>query len=139
MALLPDTSTNEITSISDTNIQPNKTYKMLINDDKITGNITNDIQAVEQACYKILNTERYKYVIYTWGYGNELNTLFGKPMPYVLAEIPRMIREALLYDDRVNDVVNFDLSNDKRGNVLAKFTVKTNYGDISMSKGVEVN
>lgn len=135
MALLPDTSLNEITEFKIKN-QPNKTYKMLIDDEKIIGD-TDDLEAIEQACYKVLNTERYQYVIYSWNYGIELQDLFGKPIPYVFSELPRRIREALIQDDRVSDVTNFDLSNQK-GNVLAKFEVVTEKGIIKMEKGVQV-
>ncbi len=135
MALLPDTSLNEIPEFKIKN-QPNKTYKMLIDDEKIIGD-TDDLEAIEQACYKILNTERYQYVIYGWNYGIELQALFGKPIPYVFSELPRRIREALIQDDRVSDVTNFDLSNQK-GNVLATFEVVTEKGIIKMEKGVQV-
>ena len=135
MALLPDTSLNEITEFKIKN-QPNKTYKMLIDDEKIIGD-TDDLEAIEQACYKVLNTERYRYVIYSWNYGIELQDLFGKPIPYVFSELPRRIREALIQDDRVSDVTNFNLSNQK-GNVLAKFEVVTEKGIIKMEKGVQV-
>lgn len=135
MALLPNTSLNEITEFK-IKTQPNKTYKMLIEDEKVLGN-TDDLEAIEQACYKVLNTERYQYVIYSWNYGIELQDLFGKPIPYVFSELPRRIREALIQDDRVSDVTNFDLSNQK-GNVLAKFEVVTEKGIIKMEKGVQV-
>ena len=132
MALLPDASLNEIAEFK-IKTQPNKTYKMLIEDEKVLGN-TDDLEAIEQACYKVLNTERYQYVIYSWNYGVELQDLFGKPIPYVFSELPRRIREALIQDDRVSDVTNFDLSNQK-GNVLAKFEVVTEKGIIKMEKG----
>lgn len=135
MALLPNTSLNEITEFK-IKTQPNKTYKMLIEDKKVLGD-TDDLEAIEQACYKVLNTERYQYVIYSWNYGIELQDLFGKPIPYVFSELPRRIREALIQDDRVSDVTNFDLSNQK-GNVLAKFEVVTEKGIIKMEKGVQV-
>ena len=109
---------------------------MLIDDEKIIGD-TDDLEAIEQACYKVLNTERYRYVIYSWNYGIELQDLFGKPIPYVFSELPRRIREALIQDDRVSDVTNFNLSNQK-GNVLAKFEVVTEKGIIKMEKGVQV-
>lgn len=135
MALLPDASLNEIAEFK-IKTQPNKTYKMLIEDEKVLGD-TDDLEAIEQACYKVLNTERYRYVIYSWNYGVELQDLFGKPIPYVFSELPRRIREALIQDDRVSDVTNFDLSNQK-GNVLAKFEVVTEKGIIKMEKGVQV-
>lgn len=135
MALLPDASLNEIAEFK-IKTQPNKTYKMLIEDEKVLGD-TGELEAIEQACYKVLNTERYRYVIYSWNYGIELQDLFGKPIPYVFSELPRRIREALIQDDRVSDVRNFDLSNQK-GNVLAKFEVVTEKGIIKMEKGVQV-
>lgn len=116
--------------------QPNLTYQMKIDEEKIYGKI-NHLSAVEQACYKILNTERYQYVIYSWGYGIELQELFGKPIPYVFAELPRRISEALCYDDRVKEVTNFELSH-KKGEVLAKFEVITAYGVIKLQKEVTV-
>ena len=140
MALLPDTATDEsgAISVAMTPTQPNKTYKMMIDTDRIQGTITDDLEAVKQAIYKIINTERYKFLIYSWDYGIELEDLFGKPIPYVLPEIPRRIKEALTQDDRVDDVLGFDLSYDRKGNVLAKFTVVTIYGSVEVEKVVNV-
>lgn len=134
MALLPETANTS----AELNVesQPNKSYKMMIDDEKVHGTVDN-LEAVEQACYKVLNTERYQHVIYSWNYGVELQDLFGKPIPYVFSELPRRIREALTQDDRVNDVIDFDLSHDK-GDVLAKFKVVTNRGVIEMQKGVRI-
>jgi hypothetical protein len=142
MSLLPDTTssdTGNAIAIATQESYPNKTYKMQIDSEHIAGTITDALQAVEQAVYKILNTERYKHVIYSWNYGVELEELFGKPMPYVLPEIPRRIREALIQDDRINDVVDFDLSYTNDGSVLAKFTVETIYGELQAEKAVKVS
>lgn len=137
MGFLPQgTDTDLNINIATTSIVPNKSYRMKIADEKILGNI-DELDAIAQACYKILNTERYQYVIYSWNYGIELQDLFGKPIPYVYSELPRRIKEALTQDDRINSVEDFELSYDK-GNVLAKFTVKTNLGNIEMEKVVNI-
>ena len=137
MGFLPQgTDTDLNINIATTSIVPNKSYRMKIADEKILGNI-DELDSIAQACYKILNTERYQYVIYSWNYGIELQDLFGKPIPYVYSELPRRIKEALTQDDRINSVEDFELSYDK-GNVLAKFTVKTNLGNIEMEKGVNI-
>lgn len=140
MALLPDTATDEsgAISVAMTPTQPNKTYKMIIDTDRIQGTITDDLEAVKQAIYKIINTERYKFLIYSWNYGIELENLFGKPIPYVLPEIPRRIKEALTQDDRIKDVLGFDLTYNRKGDVLAKFTVVTIYGNLEIEKVVNV-
>lgn len=137
MGFLPQGTDKDLNiNIATTSIVPNKSYRMKIADEKILGNI-DELDAIAQACYKILNTERYQYVIYSWNYGIELQDLFGKPIPYVYSELPRRIKEALTQDDRINSVEDFELSYDK-GNVLAKFTVKTNLGNIEMEKGVNI-
>jgi len=136
VALLPAASSGSTSTALTVETQPNKSYKMLVDDEKVLGTV-DDLVAIEQACYKILNTERYQYVIYSWNYGVELQDLFGKPIPYVFSELPRRIREALTQDDRVSDVTDFDLSHSK-GDVLAKFKVVTASGVIEMQKGVRI-
>ena len=140
MALLPDTATDEsgAISVAMTPTQSNKTYKMMIDTDRIQGTIMDDLEAVKQAIYKIINTERYKFLIYSWNYGVELEDLFGKPIPYVLPEIPRRMKEALTQDDRIKDVLGFDLTYNRKGDVLAKFTVVTIYGNLEIEKVVNV-
>lgn len=136
MGFLPQGTTSAINVAVASEQMPNKSYRMKIADEKIIGNI-DELEAIAQACYKILNTERYQYVIYSWNYGIELQDLFGKPIPYVYSELPRRIREALMQDDRVQSVDDFDLSYNK-GDVLARFTVTTNIGTIDMEKGVTI-
>ena len=45
--------------------------------------------AVKQAVYKIIMTERYQYIMYSWNYGVELLDLFGEPVTYVCPELKR--------------------------------------------------
>lgn len=116
---------------------PNLTYRMNIEEETVMGNVTDNLKAVQQACYKILNTERYQYVIYSWNYGVELLELFGKPLPYVYAELPRRIREALISDDRVIEVGEFSV-NHQKNDVYASFLVTSIYGDFRMEKGVQI-
>lgn len=129
---------NEITEPS----YPDRTHKININvnqgeppNDKISGYI-DDLDAVKQAIYLILGTERYKYLIYSWDYGVELLDLIGKPMPYVMAEIPRRITEALTMDDRIQDVVDFSFET-KGKKLHTTFTVVTTYGKLNTE--LEVN
>jgi phage baseplate assembly protein W len=96
-----------------------------------------DLESIKQAIYLILSTERYQYLIYSWDYGVELLDLIGKPMPYVIAEVPRRITEALTQDDRIKDVVDFEF--EAKGNKLnVTFTVVSNSGNIPTRLGVDV-
>ena len=108
----------------------------LLGKDRINGYI-DDLEAVIQAVYLILSTERYKFNIYSWDYGVELIDLIGLPMPMVIAELPRRIKEALTMDDRIDDVVNFEF--ERQGKILhTTCTVVSNIGNISTALEVAV-
>ena len=115
---------------------PTGTYKFNINEDKICG-FTDGLEAMKQAIYLILNTERYEYIIYSWDYGIELLDLFGKPIPYVIPELERRITEALIQDDRILSVDNF-IFDHKRNKVFCEFIVHTIFGDIKAQKEVDI-
>lgn len=96
-----------------------------------------ELEAVRQAIYLILNTERYQHEIYSWNYGIELKDLFGQQLTYVYPELKRRIEEALVQDDRIDSVDNFSFSH-KKGEVSTTFTVHTIFGDIETQKAVRV-
>lgn len=127
--------TQEITEIT----YPNKTYKIVSSEDdnsRINGYV-DDLESIKQAVYLILSTERYRHIIYSWDYGVELVDLIGKPIPYVMSELPRRIKEALTTDNRIDDVVDFEFT--KNGSKLhTTFTVITNVGNISTELEVEI-
>ena len=106
-------------------------------DKKRCGDYSDDLDAMKQACYKIVYTERYRHLIYSWNYGIELEDLFGKPLTYVYPELKRRISEALLADDRVSEVDSFTFSH-KRGEVLAEFRVITKFGEFTMERSVNI-
>ena len=85
---------------------PSMTYRMSEEKKEVRGAL-DGMEAVKQAVYKILQTERYKYVIYDWNYGVELEDLFGKAVSFVIPELQRRITEALLADDRIEAVTEF--------------------------------
>ena len=115
---------------------PNRTYKVDFNTDRVNG-YTDELDAVIQAIYLILSTERYKHIIYSWDYGVELVDLIGKPMPYVMSELQRRIKEALIQDNRIDDVIDFEF--EPKGNKLhTKFTVVAKLWKIPTKLEVEV-
>lgn len=115
--------------------QPTHTYKMNLESNLILG-YTDGQEAMKQAIYKILNTERYQYVMYSWNYGIELLDLYGEPVSYVCPELERRIREALTWDDRIQTVDNFEFNISKKGEILVTFTAHTVFGDVVAEKVV---
>ena len=135
--MLPDRD-NDISTEYEFVESSTKTYAMQLDGDRIRGKI-DDRKAMEQTIYKILLTERYQYLIYSWNYGIELKDLFGKPIPYCCVELERRIKEALLQDTRITIVYNFEFENPKFETVLVKFTADTIFGEIDITKEVKLN
>ena len=58
-------------------------------------------------------------------------------MDYVMVEAERRITEALMQDDRIESVDNFEFEVHKK-TLLAAFTVHTKYGNAKIEKEVDV-
>lgn len=117
--------------------QPTQTYRMNPESRLLRGHV-DGLEAMEQAVYKILSTERYRYLMYSWNYGIELSDLFGEPVSFVCPELERRIREALLWDDRIEEVTDFTFDVSEKGVVEAAFLVRTVFGNLTAKKEVEI-
>ena len=133
--MIPTVSEEFLYDFSDS-VMPSRDYKNDQNEKRIIG-MVDDLDAVKQAIYFMLNTERYQYLIYSWDYGVELADLFGQPYSYVVPEIERRVTECLTQDDRITAVTNFSIEK-KKNNVHATFTVETIYGEVESEVNVNV-
>lgn len=86
---------------------PNLTYKY--NDYQTAGKVDN-LEAIEQAIKHILSVERYAYLIYDDNYGVELEQYIGQDLSYLEATIEDTLKDALLQDDRIENVQVTDIS-----------------------------
>ena len=112
------------------------TYNINRNTNRISGYI-DDKDAIIQAIYLILQTERYESMIYNWYYGVEFDGLIGKNKDYVTSELQRVIREALTEDDRIIEVSDFEITYTE-DSALIVFLVETNIGDITVEWEVNI-
>lgn len=115
--------------------QPDMTYRMQMEAGDVLGR-TDGLEAVKQAVYKIIMTERYQYLMYSWNYGIELLDLIGEPVTYVCPELKRRITEALLCDDRIESVDHFTFDLPRKGVVHVAFTVHSVFGDVLAEREV---
>lgn len=116
----------------------NVTYRLDYESLRISGKI-DELDAVIQALYKILNTERYAYEIYPDSYGVEFDGLIGQDKDYVRAELPRRIIDALKVDDRVRDVTDMAIKDgDTLDTMTVDFAVRTIEGVVQMNVEVMV-
>ncbi|MBZ9690741.1 DUF2634 domain-containing protein [Clostridium sp. M14] len=103
-----------------------KTYK--IKENRILG-FCDEIEALKQTIYFILNTERYDYLIYPDNYGSEFRRTIEMDRDIAESELKRRIKEALTQDDRIENVDEFIFEYEK-DSVLVKFTVFSIYSKL---------
>ncbi len=133
--MLPQTDfeiTNDFTTVA----EPSYTFRLNPENENIKG-FVDDLEAVKQAIYLTLNINRYEYVIYDWNYGVEFNDLVGVEKDYAKVLIESRIKDALLQDDRIEAITDFEFVQNKKS-ITAYFVVKTIFGDIEMEKAVRI-
>ena len=115
--------------------QPSKTW-IIDRDAMQVSRMDEGLEAVRQSVEIALNVERYKWTIYDANFGSELDGLAGEDEAYIIAELPRMVEDALSPDSRVIAVDNYVFTRLDSTSMRVTFTVHTVYGDIQ--EGVEV-
>ncbi|GIP59684.1 DUF2634 domain-containing protein [Paenibacillus sp. FSL W8-0186] len=108
-------------------LETSRTYGIDFHKGRCTGMI-DGLDAVRQAVYKILQTDRFTHLIYDANFGSELSGLQGQSQGYVRSEINRLIKEALLADNRISGVENMQITI-TGDEAVATFTVVSIFGD----------
>lgn len=126
----------KVTELEDANTI-SLTYGLDLKNKRIVRKI-DDIEAMKQAIFKILSTERQAHVIYDDSYGVELERFLGKDIDFIKSDVERTISEALLADDRILSITNFTINDLVKDSLHIEFKVNTVYGNISMKSEVNV-
>lgn len=113
--------------------EPSLTFRLDENSKRIIGKI-DELDAIRQAIYCILRTERYQYEMYSEDYGCELQDLIGQPVPLVFVNLQDNIRDALMADERILAVDQFQFEEVGRGAVAVSFVVETELGEIEIEE-----
>lgn len=131
MALSPLKNPSERAVRVTPTIAPSKTYAFDFDTGDI-GGMVGGKEAIRQFIRKAVSTARFRFLIYNANYGCELEDLIGQDvaLPLLQAEIPRVIREALIYDERIRDVNNFVVEQTADA-LYVSFDVQTTEGVIS--------
>lgn len=114
---------------------PSRTYRLT--DDRIEG-FVDGIEAMKQAVFLALSTQRFAYSIYDDSRGAELEQYIGKSFPFVKAGAGDSIEEALLQDDRIVGVDINSITQTAIDSVLISITVQSTLGTFEMEVPVNV-
>jgi hypothetical protein len=114
--------------VTEKSTQPSLTYRLDLVNGRISG-VVDGIQAVEQAVYKILDTERFTHFIYSSSYGLDTRTV---------GELENAVRSALQQDDRITGIENFQITANGDSAVVS-FTVVSVFGPALIERSVDAN
>lgn len=88
-------------------------------------------EAVEQAVYKLLMTERNAYIIYDRSYGIKLQDLYGRDTGYAKAVMRLRLEDALKNDKRILGIKDIEITESK-SKLAVSMSLESIYGDIDI-------
>lgn len=118
-------------------LYPNKTYRLL--DNGTIGGYVDGTEAIRQAIHCILNTEAGRHLIYEEDYGIELEDLYGMPQEFVISELQMRFEDALLQDERIQNLNDFTVERKGKKVVVCSFIADTTEGDVEIEEEVTLN
>lgn len=111
--------------------EPSLTYKLDFENKIVQTVLIDEKEALKQAIYKILHTERYTYDMYNWDYGVELADYIGQDVEEVLPDIQDAIEDALTADDRIESVDYIEVEQEK-DKLYISMQINTIYGELEV-------
>lgn len=100
---------------------------------ELTGEIVEENEAIKVWIYFALHTPRYRYLIYSWDYGNELEDLVGQsyPQEFLNTEVQSLVEDCLFVNENITGLSDFEVEciNDK---LKISFTANTIYGEVDI-------
>jgi phage baseplate assembly protein W len=120
--------------VTEAGVLPSRTYALDIDTGSI-GGIVDGTDAIKQFIIKAILTARFRFPIYNADYGCELEELIGSNVSAALlqTEIPRVITETLIYDDRITDVHSFEIFQEA-DKLFVSFVVETDVEAIPIER-----
>ncbi len=88
-------------------------------------------EAIKLWIYKALHTTRYRWPVYSWNYGSELETLIGTSYSHAAtqSEAKRYVGECLLVNPYIKGIKDLHTSfQEEKLNIT--FTAVTDYGEV---------
>jgi phage baseplate assembly protein W len=132
MALAPE---DQVPESVESDVPPSKTYSINFETGDISRKKIDGLEAIKQFALKAIQTPRFKHWIYSNEFGCEVMDLIGRGFTkaFMESEMERMIEDALIYDERIEQIENFDgaIREDK---LEVSFIVKTVEGFLEVSE-----
>nr|WP_253293387.1 DUF2634 domain-containing protein [Bacillus safensis] len=137
VALSPEEEIEEIEE--DEEVETSTTYRIDFETGRLTGETISGIEAIRQFIYMTLRTERYAHPIYSHDIGTEIQELLTDTEAtdeYKEMEIPRLLEEALLVDERIDHIEELEVTK-QNDSFHVKLAIVTDEGTIEIEEVME--
>ncbi|MEH7792800.1 DUF2634 domain-containing protein [Bacillus safensis] len=137
MALSPEEEIEE--TEEDEEVETSTTYRIDFETGRLTGETISGIEAIRQFIYMTLRTERYAHPIYSHDIGTEIQELLTDTEAtdeYKEMEIPRLLEEALLVDERIDHIEELEVTK-QNDSFHVKLAIVTDEGTLEIEEVME--
>ena len=137
MSLLPTFMTADIETASSEETTIPKEYGIDFDTGELTGAIVSGKEAIKVWIWNCLHTERFRFAIYSWDYGAELEQYIGDEVTeeFLQTDCEAEITEALKVNKYILDIEDFNVSFEG-SRLKISFKVNTTFGDIEVNEDV---
>lgn len=126
--MLPDKFVELDPTVTGSRERVSKTFKLDHEKKRIVSEYIDGQEAIAQAIWINLGIEKNVWGIHTEEYGVEFAKLYGRDKDLAKAQLERIIKRALKWDERIYSTSNYDISDIDREKINVDFTVTSSAG-----------
>ncbi len=137
VALSPEEEIEE--TEEDEEVETSTTYRIDFENGRLTNETISGIEAIRQFIYMTLRTERYAHPIYSHDIGTEIQELLTDTEAtdeYKEMEIPRLLEEALIADERIDHIEEIEVTK-QNDTFHVKLAIVTDEGTLEIEEVME--
>lgn len=138
MSLFPFVTDEEIAQVNpDITASSIREYELDFKTGRLTGRIVTGVDALCVWAYLALKAKRYRWVIYSWQYGEEYTNLIGYSFDedYLYSEVKRYIEECLFVNEHITGIEDLTV-NQVNEMLYIRFRMITDVGSKEVSMDV---
>ena len=138
MSLFPFVTDEEIAQVTpEVKASSIREYELDFKTGRLTGRIVEGVDALCVWAYLALKAKRYRWVIYSWQYGEEYTNLIGYSFDedYLYSEVKRYIEECLFINEHITGIEDLTV-NQVNEMLYIRFRMITDVGSKEVSMDV---
>jgi hypothetical protein len=138
MSLFPFVTDEEIAQATpEVTASSIREYELDFKTGRLTGRIVTGVDALCVWAYLALKAKRYRWVIYSWQYGEEYTNLIGYSFDedYLYSEVKRYIEECLFINEHITGIEDLTV-NQVNEMLYIRFRMITDVGSKEVSMDV---